>query len=78
LWRVPTVEYELIREIINPCAGDKRPEISMDEIETDDVDAYVRDLWAADTCYTKTIHASGSMVYEQNKDGIINRLTFTP
>ncbi|MDR1301778.1 MAG: hypothetical protein LBK43_04820 [Treponema sp.] len=50
----------------------------MDEIETDDVDAYVRDLWAADTCYTKTIHASGSMVYEQNKDGIINRLTFTP
>ncbi|MDR1029906.1 MAG: hypothetical protein LBL76_03430 [Treponema sp.] len=72
------MEYELIREIINPCAGDKRPEVTMDEIETDDVDAYVRGLWPVDTHYEKTIHASGSIVYEQHRDGVINRLTFTP
>jgi hypothetical protein len=72
------VEYELIREIINPCAGDKRPDVSVDEIETDDLDAYVRDLWRADTRYQKTINTSGTIVYEQNTDGIIDRLTFTP
>jgi hypothetical protein len=72
------VEYELIREAINPCAGDKRPEVSVDEIETGDLDAYVRDLWGAGARYEKKINASGSVVFEQNIDGIINRLTFTP
>jgi hypothetical protein len=70
--------YELIREIINPCAGNTRPEVSIEEIETDDTDVYVRGLWCADTHYEKQINASGSIVYEQNIDGIINRLTFTP
>jgi hypothetical protein len=72
------VEYELIREAINPCAGDKRPEVFVDEIETGDLDAYVRNLWGADARYEKKINASGSICYEQNIDGIINRLTFTP
>jgi hypothetical protein len=70
--------YELIREIINPCAGNTRPEVSIDEIETNDTDAYVSDLWGADTSYEKTTNESGSIIYEQNIDGIINRLTFTP
>jgi hypothetical protein len=71
------MEYELIREIINPCAGDKHPEVFMDEIKTDDVDAYVRDLWGAEAHFKKSVHASGSIIYEQNIDGIIHRLTFT-
>ncbi|MDR1231780.1 MAG: hypothetical protein LBK61_10310 [Spirochaetaceae bacterium] len=72
------MEYELIREIINPCAGNKRPDVSVDEIEADDLDAYVRDVWGGGTRYEKTVNASGAIVYEQNTDGIINRLTFTP
>jgi hypothetical protein len=64
--------------MINPCAGDKRPAVLVDEIETEDLDGYVRDLWGAGSRYEKTINASGSIVYEQNTDGIINRLTFTP
>jgi hypothetical protein len=70
--------YELVREIINPCAGSTRPEVSIDEIETDDTDAYVNDLWGAAASYKKTINESGVTAYEQNIDGIINRLTFTP
>jgi hypothetical protein len=69
------MEYELISEIINPCAGDKRPEIVMDEIETDDTDAYVQGLWGAR--FEKSVNASGSIIYEQNTDGLIRRLTFT-
>jgi hypothetical protein len=64
--------------MINPCAGDKRPAVSVDEIETDDLDGYVRGLWGAGSCYKKTASASGSVVYEQNTDGVITRLTFTP
>jgi hypothetical protein len=71
------MEYELIREIINPCAGDKRPEVSMDEIETDDVDAFVRDLWGAGARFEKSVNRAGFIVYEQNIDGMIHRLTFT-
>jgi hypothetical protein len=71
------MEYELIREIINPCAGSKRPEVSVEEIETDDTDAYVRSLWGSNAHFEKSITSSGSVVYEQNIDGMINRLTFT-
>jgi hypothetical protein len=75
IWRLPNMEYELISEIINPCAGDKRPEIVMDEIETDDTDAYVQGLWGA--CFEKSVSASGSIIYEQNTDGLTRRLTLT-
>jgi hypothetical protein len=71
------MEYELIREIINPCAGDKRPEVSLEEIETDDADAFVRELWGPGAGFKKSVSESGSLVYEQNIDGMIHRLTFT-
>ena len=37
-------EYELVREIQNSCSGNQMRDVFFDEVETDDPEAYVRDL----------------------------------
>jgi hypothetical protein len=73
------MEYELIHEIINPCAGDKRPDVSVTDIETDDLDTYVRRLFTAqEISFTKIEKPSGSVVYEVMTGELKHRLAFTP
>ena len=36
------MEYEFIREIFNPCAGNAHPQVSVSEVDTDHVDSYVQ------------------------------------
>ncbi|MDR2097634.1 MAG: hypothetical protein LBP37_03860 [Spirochaetaceae bacterium] len=73
------MKYELIREIINPCAGDKRPEVIVSDVEADDLDAYVRNLFTGqEIAFTKTEKPSGSVVYELMTGELKHRLAFTP
>ena len=37
-------EYEVVREIQNSCSGNQMRDVFFDEVETDDPEAYVRDL----------------------------------
>ncbi|MDR0383348.1 MAG: hypothetical protein LBH50_05120 [Spirochaetaceae bacterium] len=73
------MEYELIHEIVNPCAGDKRPEVLVSEVDTDDLDAYVRQVFSGtNASFKKSENDSGSAVYELVTDGQKHRLTFSP
>jgi hypothetical protein len=73
------MEYELIREIINPCAGDKRPEVLVSDVDADDLDGYVRQLFAGlDVSFTKSENSAGSIVYELTTGDQKHRLTFSP
>jgi hypothetical protein len=73
------MEYELIREIINLCVGDRRPEVFVSDVETEDTDAYVRGLCAGgELAFTKTEKPSGAIVYEPACGDIKQRLMFTP
>jgi hypothetical protein len=73
------MEYEFIREIFNPCAGDARPNISVSDVETDDLDDFVKTFFAgSDISCEKSIRNSGAVVYEIEIDGQKQRLTFTP
>ncbi|MDR3355742.1 MAG: hypothetical protein LBO04_00950 [Spirochaetaceae bacterium] len=73
------MEYELIREIINPCAGDRRPEVLVSDVENGDLDTYVRNLFAGqEISFTKIEKPSGSVVYELATGELKHRLTFTP
>lgn len=73
------MEYELIREIINPCAGDKRPDVSVSDVEADDLDRYVRRLFTGqEISFTKIEKPAGAVLYEVITGELKHRLTFTP
>ncbi|MDR0551860.1 MAG: hypothetical protein LBG72_07570 [Spirochaetaceae bacterium] len=73
------MEYEFIREIFNPCAGNARPDISVSEIEIDNPDDFVKTfLVGTEIRCEKTVKDSGALIYEIEVDGQKQRLTFTP
>ncbi|MDR0629559.1 MAG: hypothetical protein LBG24_07995 [Treponema sp.] len=73
------MEYEFIREIFNPCAGNAHPQVSVSEVDTDHVDSYVQQfLSGKDSRCNKSIQDSGVIIYEIEEDGQKQKLTFTP
>ena len=67
--------YELIREVYDMCSG--KPNSQIQEIETEDLDAYVRGcISKASTC-EKQMGDGGSAVYEVMTNGLRERYTFT-
>ncbi|MDR2392577.1 MAG: hypothetical protein LBD93_00225 [Treponema sp.] len=73
------MEYELIRELFNPCAGEAHPQVSVSEVDTDNVDSYAQQfLSGKDSRCTKSVQDSGVIIYEIEKDGQKQKLTFTP
>lgn len=66
--------YEMIHEIYNLCDG--HPDSKIQEVETDDLDAYMKNLVSkAATC--EKMEKDGSMVYEVVTNGVKERFTFT-
>lgn len=71
-------EYEMIRQIFNECPNNRTRDNFIEEICTEDLDAYVRGMFG-DKMLTveKTACADGSIVYEVESAGLRQRLTFT-
>ncbi|MDR0723033.1 MAG: hypothetical protein LBF75_09645 [Treponema sp.] len=73
------MEYEFIRELFNPCAGDAHPQVSVSDVDTDNVDSYVQQfLSGKDSCCHKSVKDAGVLIYEIEEDGRKQKLTFTP
>ncbi|MGI6095509.1 MAG: hypothetical protein ACOYBL_08775 [Lachnospiraceae bacterium] len=72
-------EYEAVREIFNLCSGNQMRDVFIEEIETDDLDAFVESVYKDEKefSYEKLIHADGSVVYDIMTAGIKQRYTFT-
>ena len=71
-------EYDAILEIINQCPGNKDRDTFFEEIETDDVEAYVKARFAGqEITYDKTVLKDGSIVFDIMASGIHQRYTFT-
>lgn len=67
--------YELIREVYDLCNG--RPNSQIQEIETENLDEYVKGcISKASTC-EKQAGEDGSVVYEVMTNGLKERYTFT-
>ena len=72
-------EYELVREIFNLCANNQMRDVFFEEIETEDTDAYVRDLFPdRQLTIEKSLTSDGSIRYDVNATGLRQRFTFTP
>lgn len=71
-------EYEAILEIINQCPLNKDRDVFFEEIETDDLDAFVQKKFQDQIItYDKRTAGDGSIVYDITASGIHQRYTFT-
>ena len=72
-------EYELVREIQNLCRNNQMRDIFFDEVETDDPEAYVRQL-----LHGKTVElivdekGNGAVTIYASVDGLTQKFVFTP
>lgn len=71
-------EYEAILEILNQCPLNKDRDVFFEEIETDDLEAFVQKKFQGQVItYDKTIQKDGSVVFDIMASGIHQRYTFT-
>lgn len=67
--------YELIHEVYDLCNG--KPDSQISEVQTDDLDVYMKDhISRAATC-EKTTADNGAVIYEVMTNGLKERYTFT-
>ena len=70
--------YETVWEIFNKCANNQMRDIFIDEIETDDTDAYVRaKIKDQYLTWEKSILEDGTIVYDIDATGTKERFSFT-
>jgi hypothetical protein len=73
------VAHELIREIFNKCSGNQMRDVFVSEVESDNLDEYVKQfLVGGDVRCEKTINENGVVIFDLEIDGLKQRLAFTP
>lgn len=70
--------YEMIREIFNSCKRNAMRDVFIDEIETEDTEAYVKGLYVdKDAEISKSVSAEGAEIYDVLTKGLAERYSFT-
>ena len=67
--------YEVVCEAYNTCSP--KPLISVDEVETEDMEAYIRQVIPPNSTYEKSVNLEGDTVYEVNSDRLRKVYIFT-
>lgn len=72
-------QYEAVREIFNLCSGNQMRDVFFQEIQTDDLDAFVKAAYEdeKDFHFEKSVAADGSIIYDIMTAQIRQRYTFT-
>ena len=72
-------EYEVLREIFNQCSGNQMRDIYVEEVEIDDIDAYM-DTFRVGKNITEEVYQreDGTISYDMNVDGLRQRINFQP
>ena len=70
-------EYELCCEIFNQCSNNQMRDISFSDVETDDTDAYIRQLEPMALIEREDL-SDGAVAYHTNAEGLLKRYSFTP
>jgi predicted RNA-binding protein len=70
--------YEVIREIFNNCSGNQMRDVDVREIETDDVDAYLAQLYQGEHFTSaRSVGENGVVVFDIDTSGMAQRVSFT-
>ena len=72
------MRYEMIREIFNQCSGNQMRDVSVEMVETDDPEAYVRNMLAGkEVNIEKEIMKDGTIILNVDIAGLRQRFGFT-
>lgn len=70
--------YETVWEIFNHCANNQMRDVFIDEIETEDTDAFVKNKFKDKAVtFEKTVLENGTIIYDIDASGIKQRYSFT-
>lgn len=70
--------YETVWEIFNQCANNQMRDVFIDEIETDDTDAFLKNKFKdKNITFEKTVLENGTIIYDIDASGIRQRYSFT-
>lgn len=70
--------YETIWEIFNKCPNNQMRDVFIDEVEVVDTDAYIRQKFQdKNATWEKSVLPDGTIVYDINASGILQRFSFT-
>ncbi|MDR2476657.1 MAG: hypothetical protein LBD18_02585 [Treponema sp.] len=70
-------KYERIREIFNSCDNNRMRDVDIQEIETGDIDADVRQFCQGkEVRCEKSSQAGGTVVYDITVDGLRQRIQY--
>lgn len=70
--------YETVWEIFNECANNQMRDVFIDEIETDDIEGFLkRKFKGKEVTYEKSVLADGTIVYDIDASGTKQRYSFT-
>lgn len=70
-------EYEVVREIFNQCSGNQMRDVFFEEVEIDDVHAYLNRYRQGKSLQeTRFDNPDGSFSYLLEEEGMTQRITF--
>ena len=70
--------YETVWEIFNQCPNNQMRDVFIDEVETDDPEAYIREKFKdREMSYEKTVRPDGTIIFDIVTSGIRQRFTFS-
>lgn len=70
--------YETIWEIYNECSNNQMRDVFIDEIETDDPEAFIQKKFIGkDVTYEKSELEDGTIIFDIMASGIKQRFSFT-
>lgn len=73
------MEYEMVREIKNSCPNNQMRDIFFEEVETDDLESFVRTyLKGRAEDVSCEIGADGTATIYATCDGLLQKFVFTP
>lgn len=70
--------YETVWEIFNQCPNNQMRDVFIDEIETDDIEGFIRNKFKdKDVQFQRTLQEDGTIVYDIFATGTHERYSFT-
>lgn len=71
-------EYEVVWEIFNQCSNNQMRDVFIEETQTDDPEAYVKNKFKGkEVTVEKTVLEDGSILFDIVTSGIKQRMSFT-
>ena len=72
-------EYEAVWEIFNQCSHNQMRDVFIEEMETEDVEAFIREKFKGkDLSFEKQTLEDGTIVFDITASGMKQRYSFTP